>query len=71
MGVVVILGTWLRLVEMVTDLSLDRYLLRAPDGAARTVQNVAHGTALCAALRAPPSCSPRCCRCCSVYGLQD
>jgi O-antigen/teichoic acid export membrane protein len=35
MGVVVILGTWVRLVEMVTDLSLDRYLLRAPDGAAR------------------------------------
>jgi O-antigen/teichoic acid export membrane protein len=45
MGAVVILGAWVRLVEMVTDLSLDRYLLRAPDGAARAVQNVAHGTA--------------------------
>jgi O-antigen/teichoic acid export membrane protein len=46
MGAVVILGTWVRLVEMVTDLALDRYLLRAPDGAARIVQNAAHGTAV-------------------------
>jgi O-antigen/teichoic acid export membrane protein len=46
MGAVVILGTWVRLVEMVSDLALDRYLLRAPDGAARIVQNVAHGTAV-------------------------
>jgi O-antigen/teichoic acid export membrane protein len=46
MGVVVILGTWLRFVEMVTDVSLDRYLLRAPDGAQRKVQCTAHGTAI-------------------------
>lgn len=46
MGVVVILGTWLRFVEMVTDISLDRYLLRAPDGAAQNVQRVAHGAAI-------------------------
>lgn len=46
MGVVVILGTWLRFVEMVTDVSLDRYLLRAPDGAAQNVQRAAHGTAI-------------------------
>ena len=46
MGVIVILGTWLRFVEMVSDLALDRYLLRAPDGAARLVQNAAHGTSL-------------------------
>lgn len=46
MGIVVILGTWLRFVEMVTDVSLDRYLLRSPDGAARIVQNAAHGAAL-------------------------
>lgn len=46
MGVVVIIGTWLRFVEMVTDVSLDRYLLRAPDGACRTVQNAAHGAAI-------------------------
>ena len=46
MGMVVILGTWLRLVEMVTDLSVERYLLRAPDGASRSVQHAAHGTSL-------------------------
>jgi O-antigen/teichoic acid export membrane protein len=46
MGVVVILGTWLRFVEMITDLALDRYLLRAPDGASRIVQHAAHGAAI-------------------------
>lgn len=46
MGVVVILGTWLRLVEMVTDLSIDRYLLRAADGASQSVQKVAHGVSV-------------------------
>lgn len=46
MGIVVILGTWLRFIEMVTDLSLDRYLMRAPDGASRNVQQAAHGAAL-------------------------
>jgi O-antigen/teichoic acid export membrane protein len=46
MGVVIIMGTWLRFVEMVTDVSLDRYLLRAPDGASRLVQNSAHGAAI-------------------------
>lgn len=46
MGMVVILGTWLRLVEMVTDLSVERYLMRAKDGASRAVQRAAHGTSL-------------------------
>jgi O-antigen/teichoic acid export membrane protein len=46
MGMVVILGTWLRLVEMVTDLSVERYLLRAVDGASQAVQRVAHGTSM-------------------------
>lgn len=46
MGMVVILGTWLRLVEMVTDLSVERYLLRASDGASRAVQRAAHGTSV-------------------------
>jgi O-antigen/teichoic acid export membrane protein len=46
MGMVVILGTWLRLVEMVTDLSIERYLLRASDGASRAVQRAAHGTSI-------------------------
>lgn len=46
MGLVVILGTWLRLVEMVTDLSVERYLLRAPDGASQAVQRAAHGTSV-------------------------
>jgi O-antigen/teichoic acid export membrane protein len=46
MGVVVILGTWLRFVEMVTDVAIDLYLLRATDGAARNVQSAAHGTAI-------------------------
>lgn len=46
MGMVVILGTWLRLVEMVTDISVERYLLRASDGASRAVQRTAHGTAV-------------------------
>lgn len=46
MGIIVILGTWLRFVEMVTDVALDRYLLRSPDGAARNVQNAAHGAAI-------------------------
>ena len=46
MGALIILGTWLRLIEMATDLSVDRYLLREPGGARRAVQNGAHGAAL-------------------------
>lgn len=46
MGVLIIIGTWLRLVEMMTDLSVDRYLLREADGASRLVQQSAHGAAL-------------------------
>lgn len=46
MGVLVILGAWLRLVEMATDLSIDRFLLREPGGVRRKVQNAAHGTSL-------------------------
>ena len=57
MGMVVILGTWLRLVEMVTDLSVDRYLLRGP---------TAH-PARCSARRMARRCCvawPAACSCC-------
>ena len=71
MGAVVILGTWLRLVEMVTDLSLDRYLLRAPDGAVRRVQNVAHGTAVLRGLFGSAFMLASLLPLMTVYGLHD
>jgi O-antigen/teichoic acid export membrane protein len=46
MGALIILGTWLRLVEMATDLSIDRFLLRDKAGVRRHVQSAAHGAAL-------------------------
>ena len=71
MGVVVVLGTWLRLVEMVTDLSLDRYLLRAPDGAARNVQNVAHGVAILRGAAGSVFMLASLLPLISIYGLHD
>jgi O-antigen/teichoic acid export membrane protein len=71
MGAVVILGTWVRLVEMVTDLSLDRYLLRAPDGAARRVQSVAHGTAVLRGLFGTGFMLASLLPLMTVYGLHD
>jgi O-antigen/teichoic acid export membrane protein len=43
MGALVILTTWLRLVEMATDLAIDRYILQARDGLTRRTQAAAHG----------------------------
>lgn len=71
MGVVVILGTWLRFVEMVTDLSLDRYLLRAPDGASRTVQQAAHGAALMRGAAGSAAMFASIYPLLSIYGLYD
>ena len=71
MGAIVILGTWVRLVEMVTDLSLDRYLLRAPDGAARKVQKVAHGTAVMRGLIGMGFMLATLLPLLAVYGLED
>jgi O-antigen/teichoic acid export membrane protein len=71
MGAIVILGTWVRLVEMVTDLSLDRYLLRAPDGAARKVQSVAHGTAVMRGLIGMGFMLATLLPLLSIYGLED
>jgi O-antigen/teichoic acid export membrane protein len=71
MGVVVILGTWLRFVEMVTDLALDRYLLRAPDGATRIVQNAAHGTAVMRGLAGTAFMLASLPPLVAVYGLED
>jgi O-antigen/teichoic acid export membrane protein len=71
MGVIVILGTWLRFVEMVTDLSLDRYLLRAPDGAARMVQNAAHGAAIMRGAAGSAFMLASLMPLLAIYGLQD
>jgi hypothetical protein len=71
MGAIVILGTWVRLVEMVTDLSLDRYLLRAPDGAARKVQSVAHGTAVMRGLIGMGFMLATLLPLLAIYGLED
>jgi O-antigen/teichoic acid export membrane protein len=46
MGAIVVMGAWLRLVEMATDLSLDRYLMRIARHEADSVRNAAHGAAL-------------------------
>ncbi len=46
MGAIVVIGAWLRLVEMATDLSLDRYLLRIARSEADAVRNTAHGAAI-------------------------
>lgn len=70
MGVLIILGAWLRLVEMATDVSIDRFLLREPDGVRRKVQSAAHGASLVRGVAGSAIMLASLYPLLSVYGLQ-
>lgn len=46
MGALVLMMTSLRLIEMVTDVSIDRLILQAKDGASAKFQTLAHGASI-------------------------
>ncbi|MCU0790240.1 MAG: oligosaccharide flippase family protein, partial [Nitratireductor sp.] len=70
MGALIVLGAWLRLVEMATDLSLDRFLLRERHGVRRRVQNAAHGAALLRGLAGSAIMIATIWPLLAIYGLQ-
>ena len=46
MGALVLMMTSLRLIEMITDVSIDRLVLQAKDGASAKFQTLAHGASI-------------------------